>query len=184
MEDSTTTPECAQTEKSGFHYIQPRIRLQFENSTKHERVGYFRNQNNKGFGLTGLLPGAQANKHHMDQIKQQQKRSNLTSLVDNLSPGIVCLLLLQHVCCQQKKAECLYTCRLHVEYACLLQRETQTVLTFSTTSITNTALLTFILLTKEELSPPGNSCILRPVYRQGGANALICHGNGRCEDAK
>lgn len=64
------------------------------------------------------------------------------------------------------------------------ERNTQTVLTLSTTSITNTALLTFILLTKEELSPPGNSCILRPVYRQGGANTLICHGNGRCEDAK
>lgn len=124
MEDSTTTPECAQTAKSGFHYIQPRIRLQFENSTKHEHERYFRNQNNKDFGLTGLLPGAQAHKHHMNQIKQQQKRSNLTSLVDNLNLGIVCLLLLQHVCCQQKKAECLYTCRLHVEYACLLQRET------------------------------------------------------------
>lgn len=103
MEDSTTTPECAQTAKSGFHYIQPRIRLQFENSTKHEHECYFRNQNNKGFGLTGLLPGAQAHKHHMNQIKQQQKRSNLTSLVDNLSLGIVCLLLLQHVCVNRRK---------------------------------------------------------------------------------
>lgn len=160
MEDSTTTPECAQTAKSGFHYIQPQIRLQFENSTKHEHECYFRNQNNKGFGLTGLLPGAQAHKHHTNQIKQQQKRSNLTSLVDNLSLGIVCLLLLQHVCCQQKKAECLYTCRLHVEYACLLQREThKQSLPFPPHPSQNTALLTFILLTKEELCPPGNSCI-------------------------
>lgn len=62
------------------------------------------------------------------------------------------------------------------------ERNTQTVLTFSTTSITKHRAADFHPLDQGRALSPWQ--LLHPVYRQGGANALICHGNGRCEDAK